>query len=100
MRLCIVCPKHDGVLPRVVLSPVTVVVPKPLGTEIWDEQRDESLREEGRREVLREIAALPSRPEALLNEHGLCAFCGEAVVMTSEHAEDCLWNRAKALVGS
>jgi hypothetical protein len=86
MRLCIVCPKHDGVFPRVVLSPVTVVVPKPLGTEIWDDTgevikaslaaRDEGLREEGRREVKAKVRALLFRNDGDL-EADLRELVGE-----------------------
>jgi hypothetical protein len=56
-------------------------------------------REEGRREVLREIARLPhTRHEGIISEVGLCAFCVEPVTQMSDHAPDCLWLRASQVL--
>lgn len=56
-------------------------------------------REEGRREVMAEVVALPARKEALLNEHGVCAFCSEPTTSLKEHSIACLWLRSRQSLG-
>ena len=65
----------------------------------------EDLREEGRRDILREIAAL-TRVTRLIGEDGdvdgHCAFCAQPYIdrddaSVIDHRLDCLWLRAQAV---
>ncbi len=61
----------------------------------------EQMREEGRREILAEIAAAAPTPPGQNPEHCYCSFCGGFELFDEhggyDHHKDCLWFRAHSL---
>lgn len=59
---------------------------------------EESLREEGRREVLKEIAAL--KCDSVSGDMGACNFCDPDIMSSEAHRTNCLWLRAQQVTNS
>jgi hypothetical protein len=78
--------------------------PNLIVTGLYFGELSEQAREEGRREILKEIAALPCDRSG--QYEGLCWFCGHTLLLadgmfrdweSDNHEPTCLWLKAKSV---